>query len=99
MKLPGFTAEASLPLTGDRFMGHELSNALVNQVVPAVPCCEGCAISCSIYEQCTVAGGFPIDPKCTYSSARCNNCLRWCRPCPGLYQEPIPKPDPVWATS
>ena len=95
MNMPGFTAETSLLLKGERFVGHGLSDAWANQIVPAFPCCEGCAISCGIYYQCT-PGGSPIDPNCTYASRRCSNCLRWCRPCPGLSREPVPQPDPVW---
>lgn len=92
MNIPGFTAEASLLIKGERFVGHRLSDALVNQVVPAFPCCEGCDISCN---RC-IPGASPIDPNCIYAEMRCSNCRRWCRPCPGLYREPVPQPDPVW---
>jgi hypothetical protein len=98
MTMPGFTAEASLLPSYNKFIGHGISGALVNQIVPAFPCCEACGISCGIYEECNAMGGFPIDPQCTYSSNRCVNCLRWCRPCPGLFDPPPdPSPfDPPW---
>ncbi len=43
MKIPGFTAEASIYKTSEQYhMVNVVSIASIAQVVPAMPCCSAC---------------------------------------------------------
>ncbi|HLB71768.1 MAG TPA: hypothetical protein VJJ51_12060 [Candidatus Methanoperedens sp.] len=78
MKIPGFTAEASLYKMGTHYQADRHAiNSPIPMIIPAIPNCQNCDY---ILEQCEIHGWRP--------RAVCNACLFG-----NCYNEP-PMPDP-----
>lgn len=78
MKLPSFSAEASLYKTRGRYQAsRQGSNAPTDAIIPAIPACRNCDY---ILDNCEANGWRP--------RAVCNACLRG-----NCYEDP-PPPDP-----
>ena len=59
MRMPGFTAEASIYQTSKGYRMAAAGATLIAQVVPALPCCSGCDY---VYDDCLVClgSGLPL---------------------------------------
>lgn len=73
MKLPGFTAEASLYQTSKPYQINKIGVIFTTQVVPAIPCCSACDDACDLCYDC-LAGPHPNS---------CGGICRWCHNCSG----------------
>ena len=79
MRLPGFSAEASLYRAGEQsptMTSYDI-NALLISVVPAMPCCSACDRACDRCEMCLDTSN---PSTCRQICVWCNTCFGHCSP-------------------